>query len=84
MNTETLVSETIAKVGKRNFVMEMDAIGWRGDYDRTPQSFLMNYIKNNDQDFDEADEIVRNDMIVILNSYGYDLNGEEIVDIIAR
>lgn len=83
MNTETLVTQTIEKIGKKNFVIELDIFGWRGDYDNNPAEYLMNYINHVPaEDRAEAEEIVRTDMIWILNAHGYDVDDDGIIDIV--
>ena len=84
MNTETLITETINSITKRYFVRELDALGWRGDYDRDPKTYLMDYIANTPmEDKNEAERMVRDDMITILRYYGFEYENGEIVDTVA-
>lgn len=85
MTTQTLIETAANKIGYSLFIEELDAIGWRGNYAQNPIKFLMDYINNNiDEDNLEAEQIVRGDMIHILNLYGFDFIGNEIVDIVPR
>lgn len=89
MNTTDLVTATYNKIGKTAFVNDMDSIGWRGDYGANPKQYLFDYMNNaNDADKQEAEDIVWNDMIYILNLNGYDLDynidSYKIVNIIAH
>ena len=85
MPTNLLVNMTALKLGKDAFIDALDAIGWRGDYAANPQDFLKKYIDNMASIYrEEADNLVRKDMIHALNLYGFDLIGNEIVDIVPR
>lgn len=82
--TETLVTETMNRIGKSNFVTELDSMGWRGPYMYDPAKFLMDYISNApESDKFEAEEFVRNDMINLLNAYGLSYVDGQIIEAVA-
>lgn len=84
MMTETLVTETMNRVGKSNFISELDGMGWRGAYMHNPIKFLMDYISNSpDSDRFEAEQFVRTDMINILNAYGLLYVDGQIIEAVA-
>lgn len=84
MMTETLVTETMSRVGKSNFISELDGMGWRGSYMYNPIKFLMDYISNSpESDRFEAEQFVRTDMINILNAYGFLYVDGQIIEAVA-
>ena len=85
MNTETLINATITAVSKQAFVQELDAIGWRGNYQIDPAGYLMDYIRNSPaSDRLEAEDFVRQDMFNILAMYDLDYDNGVIIDVVPR
>lgn len=77
---------TLDAIGKDNFIIEMDDLGWRGVYEDDPVDFLSRYLASFDQNekISEAFAIVYADLQTMVARYGYAFDSDgEVYSIIA-
>lgn len=85
MDVLHLVANLSRILGEKHLLEELELIGWRG-ITHHPVEFFQGYLSVFKDQWDYHDKIatLKNDITGIANLHGFDIVGDEIVDIVPR